>query len=240
MIGSRVRSDAGLPTMTWAPVARASSSSEWLSSGSMTTIRLGRPVSASRCSKGMVSGSSPVKMVASLTNRARNRAIGSRHSTATATSAPISVAPRQTICASCKASGGCPGQALVGYAVGGFPVNRPSTPATTDVPVSPPRHGARDDVPSAAPTATMATTAINPVNRPCTRRGHQNAVQVANPTSTATSNVMSLRGAKIRPPPDVADCEPPGVMRSDPSPPAEVSGDGEPGERGNDPDQQRV
>ncbi len=51
-------------------------------------------------------------------------------------------------------------------------------------------------MPSAAPTATMATTAINPVNRPCTRRGHQNAVQVANPTSTATSNVMSLRGAR--------------------------------------------
>ena len=82
--------------MTWAPVARAWSSSGWLASGSITTMLAGRKVCASRCSRGIVIVSSPVKMVASRTIRARIRSTGWRHTTAPAVTAPTSVAPRQT------------------------------------------------------------------------------------------------------------------------------------------------
>ena len=106
MIGSSSRGDAGSPMMTRAPVGRASSSSGWLPSGSITTMLRGlRAVLASRLSRGMVSGSRPVTMVASRTNRDRSRSSGCRHSTDATVSAPISVAPRQTGPPSWKASG---------------------------------------------------------------------------------------------------------------------------------------
>ena len=82
--------------MTWTPVARASSSSGWPASGSITTMLPGRKVCDSRCSTGIVMASSPVRMVASRTIRARIRSNGWRHRTVATVSAPVNVAPRRT------------------------------------------------------------------------------------------------------------------------------------------------
>ena len=121
MIGFSTRGDDGGPIITRAPVARASSSSGWLRSGSMTTMLAGRPVSASRCSSGTVIGSSPVRMVASRTTRARNRSTGWRHTMDAAASAPVSVAAIQMTPPACSANGCGAWHPPAGYC-GRFPV----------------------------------------------------------------------------------------------------------------------
>src|ERR1700761_347637 len=78
--------------------------------------------------------------------------------------------------------------------MGGFPTYNPSSPPTTETLVWSPRHGASAEVPSTAPTATIAAMVTSPTVRLCFRRGHQNAPQAASHASTASSSVESLVG----------------------------------------------
>ena len=159
MIGFRTRGDAGGPIITRAPVARASSSRGWLRSGSITTMLVARPVSASRCSSGIVIESSPVRMVASRTTRARSRSTGWRHTMDAAASAPVSVAAIQITPPACSANGGGSWHPPAGYC-GRFPVYAPSSKPATLLSDAPPRHGIMAEAVSTPPISSMVSTVI--------------------------------------------------------------------------------
>ena len=172
MTGRSTLGDDGLPIMTWTPVARASSSSGWLASGSITTMLPGRNVCASRCSTGIVMLSSPVRMVASRTSRARIRSTGWRHTTVATVSAPVSVAPRQTGPPTWYASGSGTLQAPKGKD-GGLPTYMSSTQPATAPGVCPARHVASDAEVRTPPISTIATTVVMPTTCGVSRRGYQ-------------------------------------------------------------------
>ena len=116
--------------------------------------------------------SSPVKMVASRTSRARSWSTGWRHRTAATVSAPISVAPGRPGRRAGRPGAAAGVQAPMGKE-GGLPTYRSSTQLATALGVWPRRHGISEAVVSTPPISTIATTVVIPTTCCRSLRGHQ-------------------------------------------------------------------
>ena len=187
----------------------------------------GRRVSASRCSRGIVIASSPVNTIASLTNRARKRPSGCRHSTAAAVSAPISVAARQMICPSCKREGRLPrADGGLRRPSGGFPTYRPSTHATTTVLVSPPRQGSSDGGAQRSADEDHGHHGGEPDRHGGAPARPPEADQREQPHRDGGQQRPVAGRPQRHPPPGVAQVQPLRVVRGHPPAPGQVRRDG--------------
>ena len=191
----------------------------------MTTMLAGRPVPASSRSSGMLIASSPVKTVASLTNRALKRPSSSRHSTAAAAGAPIRTAARQMICPSCSAGGGCPGTPASGTPRAGYRHRGRAPRPSPAVNISPaPRHGTSAEVPSTPPTSTGEELGIILPDRARGVTRPPIAGQGQQPHRERDQQRPVAVRPQGRPPPGVVHGQPLRVVRGHPRAPRQIGG----------------